>query len=90
MPKPIADDEFLPLADVAANLHTTQAQLLRLSRQQQFCDILRLSRKHCLVRRVDFDLWKAGAWVSADSSRSAMVKEAALGQVVNRRHKRRD
>ena len=84
-----AADEFVSLEDVAANLQTTPATLMRLARQQKFCDILRLTKKHCLVRRVDFELWKAGAWVSADSARAAMVKEAVLGQVVNKRSKRR-
>lgn len=80
-------DEFIPLGEVAANLRTNPSTLLRLARQQKFCDILRVTPKHCLVRRVDFELWKAGAWVSVASSRAALVKEAVLGQVVNKRSK---
>jgi hypothetical protein len=97
-PPAVVDSEFVRLEQVAAELQmfATRAgrrrpdtlKLLTLSRAGKFPPVLRVTRKHLLVRRDDFANWKAGRWTSTEDVRGAMVQDAAVGRVVpNRRRK---
>ncbi|MFN6192961.1 MAG: hypothetical protein ACK53T_06645 [Planctomycetota bacterium] len=84
-----AGGEFVPLVQVAAELHTTPAQLRRRSLAGDFPPLLRVSAKHYLLRRVDLQAWQAGRWTTEAAARAAIVAEAVRGEVVNRRAVRR-
>ncbi|MBL8752286.1 MAG: hypothetical protein JNK15_03210 [Planctomycetes bacterium] len=81
------DDELVELRAVAATLKTTCDKLRRLSLRGEFPPLLRVTRKHLLVRRAEFEAWQAGRWTTAEATRTAIVVAAARGEVKNRRRK---
>lgn len=81
------DSELLPLAAVAAELHVAVELVRRWSREGKFPALLRATQKHYLVRRADFEAWKANRWTTASDTRTAIVAEAVKGARVNRRRK---
>lgn len=84
----IVDGEFVPLRAVAAELCTTPAHLRRMALAGDFPALLRVSRKHYVVRRHEVDAWKAGRWTTEATARAAIVAEAVRGGVTNRRRRR--
>ena len=74
---PSKTDDLVPLAEVAAELHTTTQRLSALARAGKFPALLKVTRKHYLVRRADAEAWKAGRWtqtVTADAEAKASAK----------------
>lgn len=72
--------ELLPLQAAAAELHVKPQLLRRMARRGQFPELLRVTQKHCLVRRADFEAWKAGRWTRAEETRAALVAEVVRGE----------
>lgn len=78
----------MPLRVVAGELSIAERKLRKMSLRGEFPSLLKVTCKHYLVRRADYESWKAGRWTSEIAVRAAMVVDAALGQkVVNRRRK---
>jgi hypothetical protein len=79
----VVESEFMPLAAAAADLHLTLKHLRRLATKGQFPQLLKVTAKHYLVRRVDFDQWKASRFTKSISTAAAVQAEAP--KAVNRR-----
>ena len=85
----VVDSELVPLRAVAAQLHVDPARLRRMSLAGEFPALLRITRKHYLVRRAELEAWQAGRWTTESAARAALVAEAVRGNVRNRRAGRR-
>jgi hypothetical protein len=82
-------DDMLLLDDVAGELRLTKARLAAMARRGAFPDLLEATRKHLLVRRKDYEEWKAGRWTSERAARIELIRSLASegrpAKVLNRR-----
>lgn len=63
--------EYVSLRDVAQRLLIKPHRLAQMSRQGSFPSLVRVSQKHYLVRRVDFDAWMESRKTTTDEVRAA-------------------
>src|SRR5262245_10818455 len=91
-----AQDVMLDARDVARELlmfdkKTGQPDVQRLRRKAKrgdFPQLLKVDQRQYLVRRAQFEDWKAGRWTMEEATRTALVVETAREAVRNRRSKK--
>jgi hypothetical protein len=86
-----AVEDLITLQSIAAMLRMGRdgvRKLRAMSLRGKFPDVLAVTPRHCLVRRVDFENWKAGRWTTEMAVRSAMVVDASKGEKVSNKRKR--
>lgn len=81
--------EFVTLLEVAAQLRIEGRKLRQMAARGEFPQLLAVNRKHALVRREDFENWKAGRWTREQDVRAALVVDAAVRTGVENRRKRK-
>lgn len=88
MTKTVSDGEFVTLAAVAKELQIATRQLRQMAGRGTFPQLLTVNRKHALVRREDYEAWKAKRWTCEQHVGAALVGDAAVRTGVQNRRRR--